>query len=100
MVTINKLDKEISKKVKELRKKLSLTTVDVSIHLNISNAFVRNVEAGYKKYNIKHLYLIYCLFHELDPSVTFDMLMCDYDSDLIIELKDIKKINNKYVKDE
>ena len=100
MITINKLDKEITKKVKELRKKLSLTTLDISIHLNVSNAFVRNVEAGYKKYNIKHLYLIYCLFHELDPNVTFDMLMCDYNSDLIIELKDIKKVNNKYIKDE
>ncbi len=100
MVTINKLDKEITKNVKKLRKKFSLTTIDISTHLNVSNAFVRNVEAGYKKYNLKDLYLMYCLFYELDPSVTFDMIMYSYDSDLIIELQDMKKINNKYIKDE
>ena len=62
MVTINELDLRITRKVKKLRKKYSLTTLELSSHLNVSNAFIRNVEAGYKKYNIKHLYLLYCLF--------------------------------------
>ena len=55
MVTINKLDKEITENIKKLRKKFSLTTIDISTHLNVSNAFVRNVEAGYKKYNLKNI---------------------------------------------
>ena len=100
MVTINKLDKEITENIKKLRKKFSLTTIDISTHLNVSNAFVRNVEAGYKKYNIKHLYLLYCLFYELDQAISFDMLIAEYDTDLVIELQNTKKINNKYVKDE
>ena len=100
MVTINELDLRITKKVKKLRKKYSLTTVELSSHLNVSNAFVRNVESGYKKYNIKHLYLLYCFFYELDKDITFNMLIADYDTDLVIELQNIKKINNKYEKDE
>lgn len=100
MVTINELDLRITRKVKKLRKKYSLTTLELSSHLNVSNAFIRNVEAGYKKYNIKHLYLLYCLFYELDHKITFNMLMADYDTDLAIELQNIKKINNKYEKDE
>ena len=100
MVTISELDLRITKKVKALREKHSLTTIDLSGHLNVSNAFVRNVEAGYKKYNIKHLYLLYCLFYELDQTISFDLLMAEYDTDLVIELQNTKKINNKYVKDE
>ena len=100
MVTISELDLRITKKVKALREKHSLTTIDLSGHLNVSNAFVRNVEAGYKKYNIKHLYLLYCLFYELDQAISFDMLIAEYDTDLVIELQNTKKINNKYVKDE
>ena len=54
MLKITKLDKEIALKVKIIRENLKLSATDLSAHLNVSSSFVRNVEAGYKKYNIKH----------------------------------------------
>ena len=100
MLKINKLDKEIALKVKTIREKLKLSATDLSAHLNVSNAFVRNVEAGYKKYNLKHLYAIYCIVYELDNTITFNMFIPDYNLDLMLELVNTKKVNNKYIKED
>ena len=100
MQKITKLDKEIALKVKIIRENLKLSATDLSAHLNVSSSFVRNVEAGYKKYNIKHLYAIYCIFYELDNTVTFDIFIPSYNLDLMLELINTKKVKNKYIKDD
>ena len=97
---ITELDYKIGQNIKNLRIKLDLSSLHLGDYLNVSSSFIRSVENGKSKYNIRHIYLIIALFNEKDPSITFDLIMPEIEENLILELQAIKKVDNKYIKDE
>ena len=80
---VTELDHKIGQNIKNLRIKLGLSSLQLGDYLNVSSSFIRSVEGGKSKYNIRHIYLILALFNEKDSSVTFDMIMPKIEENLI-----------------
>lgn len=95
---IIKLDKEIAKNIRSIRKKLGISSAQICDYLNMSSSFVRNCECGISKYNVRHLYLIKEFFNTFDETIDFKDMFPSHSEKIIQELQDIKKINGKYTK--
>jgi len=92
---ITYLDKEITSNVLKIKCDLGLTTSNLAEALNVDDSFIRNVESFRKKYNIKHLFILFNFFNENNNSIykykngiKWKHIIPDYDSEL---LKNIKK---------
>ena len=62
---ITELDYKIGQNIKNIRIKLNLSSLHLGDYLNVSSSFIRSVENGKSKYNIRHIYLIIALFYKL-----------------------------------
>ncbi len=96
---ITDLDKLISQRILKIRNRLGIPSYKIADYLNVSSSFVRAVENHTMKYNVKHIYLIVQFFNEYDDTVDFNDIFPERDDELIIELQETKKVNNKYQKE-
>ena len=52
---ITELDYKIGQNIKNIRIKLNLSSLHLGDYLNVSSSFIRSVENGKSKYNIRHI---------------------------------------------
>ncbi|MCP1226692.1 hypothetical protein [Sebaldella sp. S0638] len=96
---ITDLDKLISQRILKIRNRLEIPSYKIADYLNVSSSFVRAVESHTMKYNVKHIYLIVQFFNEYDEFIDFNDIFPERDDELIVELQETKKVNNKYQKE-
>ena len=72
---ITNFEKRISVIIKKLRKKLNVSVEEIAEYLDVEGSFIRSVECGNAKYNLRHIYLIKDLFNKYDDSILFEDLL-------------------------
>ena len=73
---IMSFEKRTAENIKKLRKKLNISVDELSEYLDVEGSFIRSVECGNAKYNLRHIYLIKDLFNKYDKTIMFENLEC------------------------
>ena len=84
---INNFDNKISENTKKLRKKHGISVEEMAEYLNVEGSFIRSVECGNAKYNLRHVYLIKDLFNKYDKTIMFENLLPKRSDGLIRNLQ-------------
>ena len=69
---IMSFEKRTAENIKKLRKKLNISVDELSEYLDVEGSFIRSVECGNAKYNLRHIYLIKDLFNKYDKTIMFE----------------------------
>ena len=84
---IMSFEKRTAENIKKLRKKLNISVDELSEYLDVDGSFIRSVECGNAKYNLRHIYLIKDLFNKYDKTIMFENLLPKRSDGLIRNLQ-------------
>lgn len=80
-------EKRTAENIKKLRKELNISVDELSEYLDVEGSFIRSVECGNAKYNLRHVYLIKDLFSKYDEKIMFENLLPKRSDGLIRSLQ-------------
>ena len=87
MSGIINFDNKIAENIKKLRKKYGISVEEMAEYINVEGSFIRSVECGNAKYNLRHIYLIKDLFNKYDKTIMFENLLPKRSDGLIRNLQ-------------